>query len=789
MEQQLNHIESTEIEASSGPAAPGLLRIAFRRKSLVALGLVGGLVVGALYYVQRTPVYQSAAEVLVIKKRQDALPVTGMDPRLSAFEDYLATHVALMRSPVIVERAIQKEGLAGLQSLAEEGNATRTVIKWLTVTRDRETGGTSNNIVKLSFRCSQPEECSKVLNAVINSYKDFLDEKYKNTSDETVKLITQARDVLQNKLGEKKAAYLEFRKNSPPILRNKEGFNLNFSRVTDVEAKRSALLLRRAEIEGRLQYVTKERASGRTLADLTAMIDEWTNRAGAERMGAAVSVRSVKELEEQLLPLLLEEETLKESYGADYPPLKSVRRRIVLARAMIARQSRDKKGREVGTKDSDESAQEVIQAYVDSLKQELDDTLTAEKTLGELFQRESSEANKLATYEIQDANFKDEIAQIKQLYDGIIKRLEEVGFTKDYGDYDAQIIAPAGRGIKAEPKASLVFSLAGLLGLLSGLGLAYLAEVTDKSFRTPEEIRRRLGLPVVGHIPLFAADSEVLEGADAEPALHSSLCTVFRSKSAEAEAFRSVRTALYFSIRGEGHKVVQITSPSPGDGKTTLAANLAVSMAQSGKRVLLVDADFRKPWVHKKFGLSNQLGLSIALAGEIEVSQAIQESGIDGLWVIPCGPLPPNPAELLTSPRFKEVLDQLREQYDFVLVDTPPLLAVTDPAVVAPRVDGVLLTIRVSKNGRTQAERAKEILTTLDAKILGVVVNGLERKGSSMGYGYHDYSYGAAYGSQDGDAERHSRTLVRKKSGDLVCNGTGGHNSLNGAGDHAPPAR
>src|SRR5262249_37049187 len=153
----------------------------------------------------------------------------------------------------------------------------------------------------------------------------------------------------------------------------------------------------------------------------------------------------------------------------------------------------------------------------------------------------------------------------------------------------------------------------------------------------------------------------------------------------------------------------------------TLAANLAVSIAQSGKRALLIDADFRRPRQHKIFGLSAQTGLCMALAGEAELADAVQECGVDGLSVLPCGPLPPNPAELLTAPRFKEMLDSLREAYDFVLVDTPPLLAVTDASVVAPRVDGVLLTIRVSKNGRPRAERAKEILNTLGANVFGVV--------------------------------------------------------------------
>jgi capsular exopolysaccharide synthesis family protein len=205
-------------------------------------------------------------------------------------------------------------------------------------------------------------------------------------------------------------------------------------------------------------------------------------------------------------------------------------------------------------------------------------------------------------------------------------------------------------------------------------------------------------------------------------------------------------------------------------------------MAQSGKRVLLVDADFRKPSLHKKFGISNKTGLSLVLSREVPLAEAIQETGIAGLWILPCGSLPPNPAELLTSPQFKENLDHLREQYDFVLVDTPPLLAVTDPSVVAPRVDGIILTIRVSKNGRPQAERAKEILGTLGANILGVVVNGLDRRGTTVGY--EQYSYGGAYGLQEANAEY----ITGNKSGDEPEESAGSilepENFGNGAGDN-----
>jgi capsular exopolysaccharide synthesis family protein len=252
---------------------------------------------------------------------------------------------------------------------------------------------------------------------------------------------------------------------------------------------------------------------------------------------------------------------------------------------------------------------------------------------------------------------------------------------------------------------------------------------------------------VVGYIPRLSPQEETLRQIEAGTAqLDPLLFSYYQTKSMESEAYRGVRTALYFSTQGEGHKVIQVTSPNPGDGKSTLAANLAVSIAQSGKRTLLIDGDLRKPRVHKVFGIPAEVGLASVIVGEAEPGDAVQESAVPNLFLLPSGPIPPNPAELLTSQRFKELLALLREQYDFVIVDTPPLLAVTDPSVVAAQVDGVLLTIRRTKNDRPPAERARSILSTLGVNVIGVVINGADKRNDSGGYGYgYGYGYGKSH--------------------------------------------
>jgi len=727
-------LEGLEREAALQTGMPlyqDLLSIAWRHKLLIALGAVLGLALGWLDYAHRIPVYRSDAQVLVIKKRPDALPVTGVEGWPSYFEDYLAGHQTLIKSPLIIGKALQRPELQGLKSFAGSADPTSLLIDSLAISRDlQETGGQSN-VLRLSFRGGVAEECATVLRAVIDGYKDFLDETYKNVSNDTLELITKARDVLQKDLAEKEAAYSAFRQKSPLLWKGKEGANLHQERLARIESQRSNLLVRRTEIQGRLRAIENLVKRGLSRSQLLAMLPQVpakTETDGARRLLSG-------SLEEQLLPLLQQEQTLLEDFGSNHPHVQAVRRRIELTRKLFALSSmwQDDKGENAGLLDPAEF-------YVQSLKQELNQMQMSEQLLNELFKNEYDEARRLANYEIQEEALRGDIARSHQLYDGIIKRLQEINLIRDFGGYDARTISPATNGHKIEPKPFSIFP-AVLLGVLGGFGLAYLADRATKSFRTPEEIRRRLGLPILGQIPLITSAKQALPGLDFEHlALDPFLCTHYQPQSKGAESYRGLRTALFHSMQDNNH-VIQITSPDRADGKTTLVGNLGISIAQSGKSVILIDADLRKPRLHKLFGLSAPVGLASILQGQAELGDGTQRSSVPGLSILPCGPIPPNPAELLTSPCFKKLLKGIREQYDFVLVDTSPLLAVADPCIVALCVEAVLLTVPVSKNSRPHAERAKEILETLDINVLGIVVNRVDLHTGAGRYDGYAYAY------------------------------------------------
>lgn len=765
MVKDINGTESEAVDPSmSSLFSRDLLQIIWHRKSLVSFGIVVGLVLGTLYYAARRPIHESTAEVLVMKKRPDV--VGGGDARMSHFEDYVTTHQELIKSPLIIKRAIEVHDLASLKTFEGVDDPVEAFIKGLNVSR-KTTGSASRsaeNILRLSFRTTEKDECCSVLDAVIRSYRTFLDETYQNISDDTEKLIKQARNELLRDLEKKDSDYAEFRRQMPVLLaKGKEGSNLRQERLTSIEVRRSALLVRRAELQSYLTAIENAQKEGQDREALIALVTDSRVKLDSESE-THKGVRAMT-LQDQLFPLLLEESRLLQTYGERHPEIQGVRQRIARSRDFFSRPSSAVAAESPrGSAPTSNVSNDPVSLHILYLKQEMNHNRISEREFTQLLESEQAEARKLTQYELQDEALRNDIARMQQLYTSVVKRLQDTDLVKGYGGYVAQTISPADSTRKVVPSAMQVFPVSGFLGLLGGIGLALLREMSDTSFRNPEEIRRRLGVPVLAQIPVVEPSAEAIKlVAEGKATLEPMLCTYYRPKSINSEAFRGLRTALYFSTRGEQHQIIQITSSDVGDGKSTLTANLAISMAQSGKRILLVDADCRRPRVHKLFGLSDRVGLTTFLTGGTEDIAAVTlPTAVSGLSIIAAGPIPPNPSELLTLPRFQQLLQSLRAEYDFVLIDTPPLLAVTDPGVVAPRVDGVILTLRLSKSCRPHAERAHEILTSLGANVLGVVLNGLDAQDNRAGYGgyangyYYTSGNGAYYEEDANDTGRHT---------------------------------
>jgi tyrosine-protein kinase Etk/Wzc len=296
------------------------------------------------------------------------------------------------------------------------------------------------------------------------------------------------------------------------------------------------------------------------------------------------------------------------------------------------------------------------------------------------------------------------------------------------------------------------------LGVLLAIAASMLVESLDNTVKSPDELTARFELPVLGLIPVIRnADVGATEGG---PTL-TRLVTHADPRSPVAEAYRSLRTNIAYAKAHQDLRTIVLTSPGPADGKSTTAANLAISFAQQGQRTLLIDADLRRAVLDGTFDVTRSPGLTDVLVGNAALAEAVRTTEVPGLSVLPSGQFPPNPSELLGSPAMQNVLHDAQGLFDIVLFDTPPLLAVTDAAVLSTMVDGTILVVRMGATTRDAVRQAAMRLRNVRARVLGAVLNDMSHKAGSYYGGYGAYTYYAYYGSGDGNGNGQRSLLGR----------------------------
>ena len=407
-------------------------------------------------------------------------------------------------------------------------------------------------------------------------------------------------------------------------------------------------------------------------------------------------------------------------------------------------------------KELDLQIQAEMTKIVSKLRGQYTAALQRETMLREALDKQKQAANKLNESAIEYSLLKRDVDTNRQLYEGLLQKLKEAGVSAGLKSNNFRIVdvarTPTGP-IEPNIPRNLMFGM--VLGLASGIGLAFLLEALDNTVRTTEQAQMVSGLASLGMIPLGSKSAR--EGANSKRLIIASskeaveLVTQVRPQSQMAESYRALRTSLLLSNLGSAPRVIMVTSALPQEGKTTTSINSAVVLAQKGVRVLLIDADLRRPSIHKTLGMGPHRGLSNVLTGSMSLQDAITQSPIlPNLSVLPAGTPPPNPAELLASSNMRDVLAELREQYDHIVLDTPPSLSVTDAVVLSPRADAVVLVIRSGQTTKQALRRARDILMQVNAKVVGVLLNAVDL--SSPDY-YYYYEYQSKYGSYFQDEE------------------------------------
>ncbi|MGH9742670.1 MAG: polysaccharide biosynthesis tyrosine autokinase, partial [Candidatus Acidiferrum sp.] len=348
----------------------------------------------------------------------------------------------------------------------------------------------------------------------------------------------------------------------------------------------------------------------------------------------------------------------------------------------------------------------------------------------------------------------------KALYDGLTTKLKEVGISAAVQSSNIRVVDPAMiPSYPARPAKARNIALAFLVGLVGGIGLALLREYLDNTVKTPDDIESLARLPSLAVVPQFGATNGNGRGSRLLPGVSSNghdkrveLVAQHLPKSQMSEAFRALRTSLLLSQPGHPPQVIRVTSALPREGKTTAAANLAVTLAQLGDRTVLVDADLRKPGVGRLLNLGGgkYAGLSSYLAGVSSLDLVmVPHPTIPNLVAIPTGPLPPNPADLLSSNRLTEAIAELRSKFKFVVIDSPPVMAATDAVILSVQTDGVLLVVRSGETPKEAFTRTRDLLNSVKCHILGVVLNAVDSGAPDYYYSYRYYPYSYGYGPQE----------------------------------------
>jgi len=413
--------------------------------------------------------------------------------------------------------------------------------------------------------------------------------------------------------------------------------------------------------------------------------------------------------------------------------------------------------------------------------------LNKEKNLQGLLEAQRTDVQTTNNNAVLYKSLETEVESIRNLLSQLLARQNEIQVSSQLGGLRTSNIKIVDKALVPRapftPNTRRNLMMALMMGLFGGVGLIFLVEFLDNTLKSPEEVEKLTGLPSLGIIPYLTPDGfkkryeqygryDYSYGSEAEikketiPEVSEiELVNHLFPKFSIAEDYRTVRTSILFSHADGAPKTISFTSTLPQEGKTATVSNLAISFAQLEGKVLLIDADLRKPRLHKVFQIRNMAGLSGFLAGKTSFEEIIQMTTIENIWMIPSGPHPPNPAELLNSKRMRDLLTFVKERFDVILIDTPPVLPVIDPVIVSSLVDSTVFIVRAGKTTRRPLVKAVSEIRRSKAEIIGVVFNEVKIGRQSLGgtpY-YHYYQYDNA---PDGDGDRGGRRRVRVKGAD-----------------------
>jgi capsular exopolysaccharide synthesis family protein len=732
--------EKTKIENEAGGdgqmmsgAHRTFAMVLHRRRLSILITAVLFIAAAILYLIKAESLYTSTARLYV--EQTGPKLITDYEGAMTQSKNYLYTQSEIIKSTPIIAKVVQRSDIKGLKTFeARPENIAEKIKKQIGLAEPSFTTGEIDNLVIylkkildvqvgikddiIAVSCLSPyrEEAAQIVNAVIEAYVDYQTSQKKSTVSEVLKILQKEKIARDEELSANFKELLEFTRQYGVISFEKSGGNEVFQRLKALGDSLTIAQLDTIKAKATLEAVKKfdspQKVRQYAMAQPGISANLFTQNIETKLN------EELKELETELQNALIQ-------CSEGHPTVKALKSRIETVQNKLARQT-----------------EEFAKNYIELLEIEYEAAKQKEAELSASYEQYKQESQSLNIKATEYAIIETKLEQSKRFCEILDDRIKELNVSEEAGALNISILETARPAeFATSPKKAPTLAASLILGLLFGLALAITRERLDWRLRSAEEISMVLATPVLGIVPSMS-DKGKKDNGNKGQKVH------LEPKSSIAEAYRSIRTSVFFGVPKGQARTILITSPAPNDGKTTMVSNLAIAMAQAGQKTLIVDADFRKPMQHNIFGFANEVekGLSSILSGQISLDDAIRSCPTDGLFLLTSGPEIPNPSELLNSEAFSNLLKELTHRYDRVIIDSPPVTSVADSQILAAICDITILVIRAEKSTRKLAQQAKEALAGIGARVLGAVVNDVSPKHSRYGYYSHYSYYGYGYG-------------------------------------------
>lgn len=698
-------------------------RIALKHRFLILGCFVGVLAIGTALTLLMTPIYTATATLQIDREAarvfntEEVLPNEG----LVQGEEFFQTQYGLLRSRSLAERVIQSLGLASsdasLQAIGvEPPPAEGTAVERAAARRSAALSALQENLsvspvrgsrlVAVGYNNPDPVVAARIANGFAENFiQANLDRKFESSK--------YARQFLEERIAQTKSRLEDTERQLVAYAVNQQIINVGEpSEGSDAPGSSQSLT------SNNLVALNASLASVR--AERVAAEERWRSARSSPllSMSEVLQNPSVQRLTEQRALLDAEYQQKLRLYQPDYPEMVRLRAQI---------------------EEADRQIQTIATNIRNSIRGQYQIAANQERSLLAQVNALKGDVLDLRNRSIQYNILQRELDTTRTLYEGLLQRYKEVSVTGGVAANNISIVDMASPPEEpSKPDILLNILLAALFGLGLGVAAAVVLEALDETVATPEDAENKLGVPVLGVVPLL----------DKGQTTAAALADV---RSAFSEAYYSLITALQFSTPNGAPGSILVSSARPAEGKSTTAYAVALNLARIGRRVLLIDGDLRNPSMHRVVGVENERGMSNVLSGSLDLNSVVQRTKHESMFFVPCGPLPPNPAELWGGDRVRSLLNEARENFDHVVIDGPPVLGFADSPLLAAVAGGVVFVVESRGTRRGQARGALHRLQVGHAHLLGVVLTKFNAKSTS--YGGYDYAYDYHYGAEQAGGE------------------------------------